>query len=163
MSRPLMSRDEAPSDRTYSTTWSSAHCMARCKMVVSSKTRPLMVLMDEMLVLGPPSAVSLMAREMEAVSPLLRASTMRNLRTDCSRVAVLSTGRTPDLAAAGFWWDGDRARAAAEGEVLGRRELELIWEFWRLDEGMESEAREVVVGERSSGPEDCEASSSWRE
>jgi len=43
----------------------------------------------EVLALGPPSALSRMALEMEAVSPLLRASTMRNLRTDCSREAPL--------------------------------------------------------------------------
>lgn len=66
--------------------------------------------MEEMLVRGPPSAVSLMALEMEAVSPLRRASTMRNLRTDCSRDTPFSLPATLILEA-----DVD---AVAEGGLL---------------------------------------------
>ena len=44
---------------------------------------------EEMLGRGAFSAVSRMAREMDEVSPLRRASTNLNLRTDCSRLAVL--------------------------------------------------------------------------
>lgn len=44
---------------------------------------------EEMLARGPPSALSRMALEMEAVSPFRRASTILNLRTDCSREPLL--------------------------------------------------------------------------
>lgn len=50
-----------------------------------------MVAADEMLALGPPSVVSRIALDIEAVSPLRSASTIRNLRTDCSSVAPLAS------------------------------------------------------------------------
>jgi hypothetical protein len=58
--------------------------------------------MEEMLVRGPPSAVSRIALEIDAVSPLRNASTILNFFTDCSRVAPFScTGLVRDGAAEG--------------------------------------------------------------
>ena len=45
---------------------------------------------DEVLLRGLPSAVSRIALDMAAVSPLRRASTARNFLTDCSMEGVLS-------------------------------------------------------------------------
>lgn len=89
MSRALMSSEPAPSDRTYSMTVCSAHWMARCRMVVSSRA-PDWVVKEEVLMRGPLSALSRMALEMKAVSPLRRASTMRNFLTEDSSEAPLS-------------------------------------------------------------------------
>lgn len=76
---------------------------------------------DEVLALGPPSAVSRMALDIDAVSPFRKASTMRNLRTDCSSVAPLVS---IDALGGECWVDGVRARFALEPEGL---------ELWRLD------------------------------
>lgn len=83
---------------------------------MSSSGPPLRVEMDEVLGRGALSAVSRMALEMEAVSPLLRASTTLNLRTDCSRLADLSLC----LGGAG-WLEGILLRGEAA------ESLELLW------------------------------------
>lgn len=100
--------------------------------------------MDEMLVRGPPSAVSRMALEMEAVSPLLSASTMRNLRTDCSIVAPLVS--MDDL---GGEWCVDGVRLRFRVELDG---LELWRVSWGWDGGsaMAAEGR-LDVADRLSG------------
>jgi hypothetical protein len=56
-----------------------------------------------MLARGAFSAVSRMAREMDEVSPLRRASTNLNFRTDCSRLAVLFSAEGDE----GNCWDFD--------------------------------------------------------
>lgn len=80
-----MSIEDAPSDRTYSTTGCSAHCIARCRMVVSSSPPPA-----ELETLNLLPSVSRMAFEIDAVSPLRRASNILNFLTDCSMDSVLS-------------------------------------------------------------------------
>jgi hypothetical protein len=73
-------------------------------MVVSSSAPPALAPpRDEMLARGTPSAVSRMAFEMDAVSPLLRASTTLNLRTDCSRLPVLTSDVGEDFTLAAAW------------------------------------------------------------
>jgi hypothetical protein len=52
---------------------------------------------DDVLIRGPPSLHSRMALEMEAVSPLRRASTMRNFLTDDSSETPLSVRLVADL------------------------------------------------------------------
>jgi len=56
------------------------------------------------------SAVSWIVLAMIAVSPPRRASTTRNLRTDCSIGFALSNNAEVDLAAGEpvFWYEGDR-------------------------------------------------------
>ena len=70
-------------------------------MVVSSRA-PAWVDNDEVLARGPFSEVSRIALEINAVSPLLKASTIRNFRTDCSREFPFSKDR----------FEADRAPAA---------------------------------------------------
>lgn len=69
-----------------------------------------------MLGRGAFSAVSRMAREMDEVSPLRKASTNLNLRTDCSRLAVLLSAVGDVRACCGF--------GGCELEAVGERPAE---------------------------------------
>lgn len=62
-----------------------------------SSRGPLLPENDDVLIRGPPSLHSRIALEMEAVSPLRRASTMRNFLTDDSSETPLSVRLVADL------------------------------------------------------------------
>ncbi len=96
--------------------------MARCKIVVSSKGAGCEPFTEDVLARGPSSDVSRKDLDMAAVLPLRRASTIRNLRTDCSRVVPFS-------AAEGL----DRVGAKELGSLDGIRPSDIL-EAWPFTE-----------------------------
>lgn len=75
--------------------------------MVSSRGPTFVALREEVLARGPPSQVSLVALDMAAVLPLRKASTIRNLRTDCSsEEELLSAAVVPGRAGVGVGPDG---------------------------------------------------------
>lgn len=72
-------------------------------MVSSNAPAALAPLSDDVLARGRLSAVSRMAFDMDAVSPFLRASTILNLRTDCSKLPVLVSWTGEAFAFAAVW------------------------------------------------------------
>jgi len=98
-------------DRTNSITGISAHCIARCKIVVPSSRPPEARASEEPL----PSAslavadCSLIAFEIAPVSPLRSDSKILKSFTDCSIDAPLVVGEEGD----GAWFGEAGARASS--------------------------------------------------
>ena len=109
--------------------------MARCRIVVSSRVAGAVEEKEEVLVRGPPSADSLTTLDIKEVSPLRRASTMRNFLMEDSREVPLScTGL------GGLPWGRDDEAGLEPGAVdmVGW----WIWEVDRLAEAALTDIRE---------------------